>query len=74
MTVNTLLGDTSFMGYAAPPAGTSNTVGASPRVQAGGTVVVDGTPIRVVMIAVAAAAAVTALRWSGVRFNVGASI
>lgn len=74
MSVNTLIGDTSFMGYAAPPAGTENTVGAAPRVQAGGNIVIDGTPLRVVVLAVAGAAALTALRWAGVRFNVGASI
>jgi hypothetical protein len=36
-------------------------------------VVIDGTPIRVVVLAGAAALAVMALRWSGFRFNVGVS-
>lgn len=39
--------------------------------QVGGTVVVDGTPVRVVAICLAAAAGLTALRWGGLRFNVG---
>jgi hypothetical protein len=39
----------------------------------GGMVVVDGTPVRVVTLALAAAAALTALRWAGFRFNVGVS-
>jgi len=39
----------------------------------GGMVVVDGTPVRVVVIALSAAAALTALRWAGFRFNVGVS-
>lgn len=37
------------------------------------TVVVDGTPLRVVVICLAAAAGLTALRWGGFRFNVGVS-
>lgn len=36
-------------------------------------VVIDGTPIRVVVLAGAAALAIMALRWSGFRFNVGVS-
>lgn len=36
-------------------------------------VVIDGTPIRVVILALAAAAGLTALKWSGFRFNVGVS-
>ena len=38
-----------------------------------GMVVVDGTPIRVVVIALSAALALTALRWAGFKFNVGVS-
>lgn len=37
------------------------------------TVVIDGTPIRVVILCVAAAAGLTALRLGGIRFNVGVS-
>jgi hypothetical protein len=36
-------------------------------------VVIDGTPVRVVVLGLAAAATLTALRWSGVKFNVGVS-
>jgi hypothetical protein len=35
--------------------------------------VIDGTPIRVVVLAASAALAIMALRWSGFRFNVGVS-
>jgi len=34
-------------------------------------VVIDGTPIRVVVLAIAAAAGLTALRMAGIKFNVG---
>lgn len=46
-----------------------------PRVLGGGsdTVVIDGTPVRVVVLALAAAAALAALRFGGIRFNVGVS-
>lgn len=35
--------------------------------------VVDGTPARVIVLALAAAAGLTALRFAGFRFNVGVS-
>jgi hypothetical protein len=35
--------------------------------------VIDGTPIRVVVLCAAAAAGLTALKWAGFRFNVGVS-
>lgn len=38
-----------------------------------GRIVIDGTPIRVVVLALSAAAALTALRWAGFKFNVGVS-
>lgn len=38
-----------------------------------GRVVVDGTPVRVATIAVAAAIGLLALKWAGFRFNVGVS-
>lgn len=38
-----------------------------------GSVVIDGTPVRVVVLAFAAAAGLTALKWAGFRFNVGVS-
>lgn len=36
-------------------------------------VVVDGTPVRVALLALSAAVSLTALRWAGFRFNVGVS-
>lgn len=36
-------------------------------------VVIDGTPVRVVTLALAAAVGLTALRWAGFKFNVGVS-
>lgn len=46
-----------------------------PRTLGGGatSVTIDGTPVRVVMLAGAAALALAALRWGGIRFNVGVS-
>lgn len=35
--------------------------------------VIDGTPIRVVVLAGAAALALVSLRWAGFKFNVGVS-
>jgi hypothetical protein len=35
--------------------------------------IVDGTPIRVVVLALAAAAGLTALKMAGIRFNIGVS-
>lgn len=35
--------------------------------------VIDGTPVRVVVLAFAAAAGLVALKWAGFRFNVGVS-
>lgn len=42
-------------------------------VPAPNTVVIDGTPVRVVVLALAAAASLVALKWAGFRFNVGVS-
>lgn len=41
--------------------------------QMGDAVVIDGTPVRVVILCLAAAAGLTALRLGGFRFNVGVS-
>jgi hypothetical protein len=41
---------------------------ASPTIAA-----IDGTPIRVVVLALAAAAGLTALKMAGIRFNIGVS-
>lgn len=37
------------------------------------TVVIDGTPVRVVVLTLSAAGALLALKWAGFRFNVGVS-
>jgi hypothetical protein len=42
-------------------------------VPAPNTVVIDGTPVRVVILALSAAGALMALKWAGFRFNVGVS-
>jgi hypothetical protein len=44
-----------------------------PQFGASDVVVIDGTPVRVVVLAFAAAAAVVAFRFAGIRFNVGVS-
>lgn len=36
-------------------------------------VIIDGTPVRVVVLALSAAVGLTALRWAGFKFNVGVS-
>lgn len=36
-------------------------------------VIIDGTPVRLVMLAGAAALGVYAFKWAGVKFNVGVS-
>lgn len=53
----------------APPA--TNATGAT--MDNGSVVVVDGTPIRVVILALSAAAGLTILKWAGFKFNVGVS-
>lgn len=39
-------------------------------VTTGSRIVIDGTPMRVVILAMAGAAGVVILRWSGFKFNV----
>jgi hypothetical protein len=58
-----------------PPVSSGQQPSAAPDLDRnyGGIVVIDGTPVRVVMLAIAAAASLTALRWAGFRFNVGVS-
>jgi len=46
---------------------------ATPNAAVSGSVVIDGTPVRVAMLALAAAAGIAALKWAGFRFNVGVS-
>jgi alpha/beta superfamily hydrolase len=62
--------------YIAAGAPTPAAVAAPPNPQNGGamsTNIIDGTPVRVVVICLAAAAGLTALRLGGFRFNVGVS-
>lgn len=57
-----------------PPVGDIPT--ANRHVQPSGvnvSAVIDGTPIRICTIAIAAAAGLVALKWAGFRFNVGVS-
>ena len=53
--------------------GTINTPSGAAFDEPANRLVIDGTPVRVVIFAGAAALAVMALRWSGFRFNVGVS-
>jgi hypothetical protein len=39
----------------------------------GNVVVIDGTPVRVVVLAFSAAIGLVALKWAGFKFNVGVS-
>lgn len=42
----------------------------NPQINGGGVKVIDGTPMKVVTIAFAAAAGLVALRWAGFKFHV----
>ena len=72
-----LQGLTGRVAYVQPPpvsnvgANTPNNPPATPA--AGFPEVIDGTPVRVVVIALAAATGLLALRTAGFRFNVGVS-
>lgn len=46
---------------------------AAPSMPDVNTIVIDGTPVRVVVLALAAAAGLTALKFAGFKFNVGVS-
>lgn len=60
--------------YAVAPASDPvGAVGAAPAMDAGRVNVIDGTPVRVVTLAFAAAAGLFALKVAGFRFNVGVS-
>lgn len=57
-----------------PPQAAASGVNSVPRTsQSAGAVVIDGTPLRVVVFALAAGAGLVALRLGGFRFNVGVS-
>lgn len=72
-----LSGLTGRVAYVTPPA--ASNVGANtpnnlpPTPSEGFPTVIDGTPVRVCVIALAAAAGLFALRTAGFRFNVGVS-
>lgn len=63
-----LLNGYTRTGYAGAP---QSTPPIAPSAGGGATIVIDGTPVRVVMLALAAAAGLAALKWAGFRFNVG---
>ena len=54
------------VGYTAPA-----NVNTPANTVTGSQVVIDGTPVRVAMLAIGAAVGIAALRWAGFRFNVG---
>ena len=60
---------------ASSPAGAISVGGptTSPRTMQAGAMVVDGTPVRVVVYALAAGATLFILRMAGFKFNVGVS-
>jgi hypothetical protein len=70
--VASLYGYNTFEGVVTPTAppttGTVNPVPNQPNLG-----VIDGTPIRVVVLCFAAAAGLTAMKMAGFRFNVGVS-
>lgn len=66
-----LSGYNGFPGVVGPQDGVSGPVNPVPNQPNLG--VIDGTPIRVVVLCLAAAAGLTALKWAGFRFNVGVS-
>jgi len=68
----------SLSGYGTTPmyavAPQASTPEAIPGTQTGrGTVVIDGTPVRVVVLMLAAAGGLWALKLAGIKFNVGVS-
>lgn len=66
-----LSGYNGFPGVVGPADGVGGPVNPVPNQPNLG--VIDGTPIRVVVLCLAAAAGLTALKWAGFRFNVGVS-
>lgn len=75
-----LSGFTDRVAYVAAPGPTTPTspgnkgAGAPAQPTAGFPAVIDGTPVRVVVIALASAAGLYALKLAGFRFNVGVSV
>lgn len=68
-----LAGLTPGVQFIPGPAGNVADTGAAPSPTTAGGTVVDGTPVRVVTIALAAAVGLFALKAAGFRFNVGVS-
>ncbi len=66
-------GGVQVMSVGGPVADSGSRGNQVPPQVAANTVVIDGTPVRVVVLALAAAAGLTALKWGGFRFNVGVS-
>lgn len=69
-----LQGHSRGAGYVQPPQGTyagGAVNAASPTTNM--PAVIDGTPIRIVVLAMSAAAGLVALHWAGFRFQVGVS-
>jgi hypothetical protein len=60
-------------GAAAGPGAAGNRGGVIPGHSANALNVVDGTPVRVVVLALAASASLWALKIAGFRFNIGVS-
>lgn len=58
-------------GYRSPTAAPVNVRPVTPDPSGGSRIVIDGTPVRVAMLAIAAAVGLAALKWAGFRFNVG---
>jgi hypothetical protein len=56
-----------------PNTGTSGVAPVDANRGPAGLAVIDGTPVRVVVLALSAALGMTALRMAGFRFNVGVS-
>lgn len=59
--------------YAAPPPGATARPASATPINPTSSVTIDGTPVRVVILSLAAAASLVALKWAGFRFNVGVS-
>lgn len=69
--VNILAGGGYTLPAGAANPGSAQTAAAAVQTPvASGSLVVDGTPVRVAAVVIAAAAGIVALRWAGFKFNV----
>jgi len=67
-------GSPQYVTTANPGLGNAGMPNAPDNVRAASNaIVVDGTPVRVAVLALSAAAGLTALKWAGFRFNVAVS-